>query len=498
MRLQYAQEVVRGLDAGSNKRLEAYKSNLRSDKDRVVFDDRVLRELEPFVRDQADFQKTRAYLKGIGYTSSKYEYAQIQKALLRFTEPEHPYFGWNEHYRRAKELMIREFQRFDLQMLQYKADSSIVDAIPREDTHAGFSFIITGKRKKGEYLDGIHAAYSLEEATAKRVGSFNKPILIGSRTQVSGAFDGENDYEFTHTFKSKTRLVSMIDIYQILAELRFAKPLQAKLASQGWYAGGKDDVMMNGVIQSLRHEKGFWLTLDYSAYDQSISSWLIRDAFDIIRRAFYYDIRFDESLFDVVVNDFVNKVFIDGDGQLVPASKGVPSGSMFTQIVDSIVNRLMLLTYFFHKGIPLNRTAMMIMGDDNIIFTSEKLDECDVSNYISHNFGITVNSDKAKCGDKTQNPEFLSRWWTPNGSWRHRRELMAKMLYPERFRDYQKTPGPDPVLIVYAYILTYAAGMRELIDVDRFKISKLAYLRKATKADLEWLPGYWRYRERYS
>jgi len=460
-----ALEEINRLDAAQKQRLIKYAENLSTDRNKVLFDDKILQVLEPYALNAGEIREVLDYLDSIGYSSANYSYSQIEDQLVRFLEDDHRDFRWNRHYKAQKSEMIKELSSWGLTQVAYRSDDDIRDVLPKTDTHAGFEFIITGARKKGEYMsEGVLEEYLDREKLAREEGSFNNTILIGTRTQASGAFDKDNDYAFTGKYKKKSRLVSMVRLWLILAECKFARPLQYRLGQTSWYAGGKDDYAIKGIIATNRNRFNHSLTLDYSHYDQSISSWLIRDAFEIMEAAFKIrGVKYDKELFDIVREDMVHKYFIDGQGKIRESRKGVCSGSMFTQLVDSIVNRLMIGTFMKSKGLEW---SCIIMGDDNLIFTNEQLSREEICSYLLYNFGIEANPAKCWQGTTHQAPEFLSRYWTDRGVWRHKYDIISKVIYPERFRDYNK--GADAIMIIYAYILSFPLGMQDLIDVEAF------------------------------
>ena len=372
--------------------------------------------------------------------------------------------------------------------------------MPRLDTHAGWSYIITGKRHKGEYVENLLLDYLEEERKARLHGSFNKPILIGIRTQSGTPYDNETGelvcdmIEKVEDLK-KSRLVSMEDIFYVLAENKWAKPLQNKIGRVGWYSGGKNDGSINSDIQMNRAMKRYWISLDYSKYDQSIPAWLIREAFDIVRAAFNPEFH-DEELFKIIREDFINKVFIWAD-DIFESHKGVPSGSAFTQIIDSIVNRLMIDTYFASKGIEPSQYVMAIMGDDNLVFCTTKLDKADIESYLSYMFGITMNAAKADDGEREDDPKYLSRIWRRNGVYRNPKVLIAKLLYPERFREYDRI-GFLPTMVLSSFADTFPLGVLEFVDMTEFKAAQLEESRLMADSNKTYLSGLEAYRQHYS
>jgi hypothetical protein len=494
MNLYHAEVRVNNVrqDAASNQRYRNYKGHLTANIDEGRYDDRMFDALVelgagPWIVSEKE------YMDGLGFAQSRYDYNQILEQLHNFQKPGVPYKGYNRSYRRALSSMIEEVKPARLKTLKYRTRADIEKALPKKDTHAGFSYLETGLRKKGEYLDILEA--ELEKVFAKAIlhGSFNAPILIGYRTQGSGLYDDEGHR--TGEFKEKSRFVSMIDIYLIMAESVYARPFQQWLAGTDWYAGGKDDT---AILFSIRRrvQRGYhMLTIDYSKYDQSISYWLIRDAFEIVRAAFD-DPDFDGALFEVIVKDFIYKVFLDGEGNLVYADKGVPSGSMFTQIIDSLVNRLMILTYKYSQHEDIE--AMMIMGDDNIIFSKSFIDINKLSEFLLHMFGITAHPDKCSYTAPGGDPEFLSRIWKAGGVYRNPKVLLSKLLFPERFRPYDKEDF-SPYDILNSYIDSYMLGMYELLPYDSIaKIRKQPRKLSGDRAARHTMSGSAYYRYCYS
>lgn len=492
MLIRMVEQTIAGLTTPQKRRLASACKTLRSDRKVKIFDPIAYKWLL-----KHDFKglvkKTKEYLDSIGYAASVYDYELIEQQISRFQEDGAEFKGWNRFYQRAVRSVTAELKLAKLMSIRYQTDQDVADALPRKDTHAGFSYILTGMRKKGEYIRGILAEFLKEVKKAREQGTFAKPIMIGSRTQASGAFDAEGNE--TGTYKKKSRMVSMIDIMVILAETMFAKPVQQYLSNVSWYAGGKSDAQISSILRPYVNRRYHMLTLDYQNYDQTIPSWLIYDAFRIVREMFNEQ-DFDDELFDIVVHDFINKVFIDGNGELRPAHKGVPSGSMFTQIIDSIVNRLMILTYAYSKGITIEH--MIIMGDDNIIITDKKLDQSEICSYITYMFGVKANEAKCTYTAPGEDPEFLSRYWTAEGCWRDPKILIAKMLYPERFRNYQGDLDMDPEIIAYSYYLSFPCGMTEFIPAHVFiNIHDSEYKQQRAKERRKWLSGLERFRATY-
>lgn len=494
MKKSKAEEIIRGLSATSKKRLLAYSTNLSTDRDDNNYDKAVYELAMRYARNDSEIPEIKANLDSIGFTQACYQYEQIEDQIRRFEEPNHANFSWNQNYVKGKETLISQAKKWRLKVLDYDSDFMMEQVLPKKSTHPGFSKIVTGLKKKGEYLEGIFSEYKRFESNAVLEGSFNRPILIGSRTQASGFYNVEEE-RYLENFKRKSRLVSMVDVYEIFSELRFSFWLQHKLGVVPWYAGGKSDAQISARMRGNHNRYQHWYSIDYSHFDQSISDWLIYDAFDIVEAAFPRMTVQQRQVFEVVKRDFVEKVFIDGDGKCRYSRKGVPSGSMFTQIIDSIVNRLMILTYFISK-FNTHDVEMMIMGDDNIIFTNLEVDLHDMETYLRKNFGVEMNADKCVSGVRGTDPHFLSRDWTSCGGDRPNIEVVAKLLFAERKRKYWEEEV-KPELVLYSYFMAYPVALRRLIDVNQFK-RDFGYLEgPCTESGYQFLSGNLAYRAQY-
>lgn len=494
MTTQYVHELLTGeLSTASKRQLVMFSKRLSHDRETVVFDDKILGLLMKYVHpnERNNLVQMVSELSKVNYSQSNYEYSQIVDQVKRFTLPNHSNFHWNENYKKAKAMAVDLVKPYRLRMLKYENTDDLMDSLPKTTTHAGFSNILLDVKNKGEYVKVYGSTFFEIEKAALNAGTFNIPLLPGVRTQASAGLTPE--LHGIKDFKSKSRLVSMVDVNQILTETRFASPFQKRLSHENWYAGGKNDNAILSLISTHRNQYPQWLSIDYSKFDQSISDWLIRDAFDVVRAAFD-PAYFDEDLFSLVVNDFINKSFVL-DGYLIPSSKGVPSGSMFTQIVDSIVNKLMIDTYL--GSIGYSDYDMIIMGDDNLIFSKEEIDYSSLSSYLGKNFGINVSVGKSTSGiSEIADPEFLSREWHKDGIWRELYELVPKMLYPEKFRPYHLGEA-KPEIVLYSYISGYGKSLNALIDVREFMKDYPTIKSSWTSGDLKYLSGYAAYRATY-
>lgn len=461
--------LTNSLDSGSTKRLKSYQASIRKDSVQRIFDDRAVKKLKEYafrpemIDAEIDYLRVLADDEGRLFCRSMGKYSDMQKQFENFSAPERSSFRWNQHYQAAVAIVRERYSQAKLKSLEYSSDEDIYEAVTDWSTATGWTRIETGRRKKVEVLRDVFLTYTKREAKAKEVGSFESPIICGTRTQGSGAYDESG--KRTGTWKSKKRAVFMVDVFTIIAESKFGAPLNEWIKYYPYSAIGKDDPWLARWVNAQRMRGWNFISFDYSKYDSTIPSWLIKSAFEIVASAFS---EYDETLLSVIQEDFINKNIITGDG-VIHATHGNPSGSRLTAIINGICNEIMTETWKQAFNI---QAEYNIMGDDNLIYTPECMSNAlvsSISQYIMHNFGIKVNADKSNFGTYQDDPEYLSRFWGYSGPYRNIGEVISLIGYPERRREYnRKDVELTPELILYSYVLAYRKTMDELMDTERF------------------------------
>jgi len=146
--------------------------------------------------------------------------------------------------------------------------------------------------------------------------------------------------------------------------------------------------------------------LDFSGFDRHIPSWLIRDVFSMLKG--FFDLNDDDQRqWKAMVDYFVDTPLLLGRW-LVRSSGGIPSGSCWTQFVDSIINIVMNVTSLMALS---TRDAssyeslsdvcrIVVLGDDSVIIPKVCHLEQDLMKshvaFLRRYFNSIVNVDKSK------------------------------------------------------------------------------------------------------
>lgn len=285
------------------------------------------------------------------------------------------------------------------------------------------------------------------------------PCLAGARTQRKG----------------KTRLVWMYPLEMTIIEAIVARPLIN-------YFKGIEHTMTFG---DYSHETGMRLrrsassnrnhvSIDYSQFDSTISRPFITKAFSAFRKWFDLD---DEvypgvtvgKVFEVVERYFIYTPILmpnpQGKYPILYRGKnhGVPSGSYFTQIVDSFANVSALMAASRHLVLNIKEEDLNVLGDDCLFFCNSNAEQTvqNVSRYL-RTLGFSVNPDKGSRGVATADIEYLGRVWRNGFPIRPFSDLIRGALYPEKFRRYSQALTQKRVQaqsVFSSYLLTsYVEG----------------------------------------
>nr|UBJ26015.1 putative RNA-dependent RNA polymerase [Red panda associated partiti-like virus] len=329
------------------------------------------------------------------------------------------------------------------------------------------------------------------------------PCIAFKRCQISKMANGKT--LTLHTIKYKQRFVWGYSSDMTGIEATVARPIINHFVKNvPWYAGGQSLEQIRAMIKSNRKTYDYWYSIDYSKYDSTVPNWLISAAFSIIKK-FYVGNRLALETLDYVEDFFINTTVVLPDGGVYKKSKGIPSGSYFTQIIGSLCNAIMVNAYFqrcerVEKDFLLGNSAVVrrglvqqhsqtscsIMGDDNLFFTHKPVDMVEFADYLKRTFGVVIHPDKcAKGVSQKDDPEYLKRHWALEGAYRDALETLINMLYPEQWRKYDTY---DPIMIIWSYWLGYPLTFDGLFEIEKTLEYSEDALKALEKSD-SWVPS---------
>lgn len=284
----------------------------------------------------------------------------------------------------------------------------------------------------------------------------------------------------TRTGKNgKSRLIWGYPMSMTLLEGTFAKPLLGILTGMNTPMAYKLTNKTLGLkMLSAVQSKKWYYSLDASQFDSSIQKIMIQVAFSIIGTHFDLEAAYDDAntvgeVLKIVEDYFIHTPIVmpsrsdskKSQGTLYLGKKhGVPSGSYFTQLVDSIVNIIVLGTLASKFGFYVSEKEVFVLGDDLLFFTNTHLDVAKLALYAKSTFGMNFNKEKSQHGLSKDKIPFLGRDWVKGVPYRETTKAIKKLLYPESYRKYSKE-GKESVkkegnLVALSYNLSAVQDVR--------------------------------------
>jgi hypothetical protein len=191
---------------------------------------------------------------------------------------------------------------------------------------------------------------------------------------------------FTRTQEQrKTRTVWGYPMADTLNEMLYYEPILGYQRKQNWRnsLNGPDAVnrKMSDLVTKASSSDQYLLSIDFSAYDASVKTTLQKAAFDYFKSL--YQSNYHDDL-DKIFTRFNTIGLVTPDG-ILDGPHGVPSGSTFTNEVDSVAQYLIATEY------GLSSHDFDIQGDDGAYVVS---DPDSLKDYF-RKYNLIVNDDKS-------------------------------------------------------------------------------------------------------
>jgi hypothetical protein len=231
----------------------------------------------------------------------------------------------------------------------------------KNDTNSGLPFFTRKRRVKDDFSENYN------DLLAYRTR--NDPCIMFTRTQE----------------EKKTRNVWGFPIADTLHEMMYYRPLLNYQKRLTWRSAlnGPDSTnrTLTRLILRAVNSKQKLVSMDFSSYDSTVKSSLQKASFDYIKDLFqsHYTNELDEIALRFKTIGLVTP------GGIYTGEHGVPSGSTFTNEIDSIAQ------YLIAKSNGLKDDCLDIQGDDGAYLTSDP----DLLKDRFESYGLKVNEEKS-------------------------------------------------------------------------------------------------------
>nr|WJE88696.1 MAG: RNA-dependent RNA polymerase [Halyomorpha halys partiti-like virus 1] len=241
-----------------------------------------------------------------------------------------------------------------------------------------------------------------------------------------------------------------LDVY--MEEARFFYPIMDYLKSDRHkfpIAYGFE--MAHGGMQAvnsmlIRNPDSKFVVLDWSKIDKTIQPWLIRDCFLILSELIDFGKVLDSDgktwkvrewrsirRWRYMINYFINTPVRTCKGERFLIKGGVPSGSCFTNLIDSIVN-LLVIRYLSYETLGQYPKGELILGDDAAIVVQGTMNLEDWAALALEKFGMVINVSKSYVTTNPRNVHFLGHFNADGIPFKNQDFLIASFIQPEYSR----------------------------------------------------------------
>jgi hypothetical protein len=292
---------------------------------------------------------------------------------------------------------------------------------------------------------------------------------------------------FTRTSKGdRTRLIWGYPYSMTVIEGCVAKPLLEMFKGRSTpMAFAMSTCALGTKLVVASYHKRYAYSIDMSQFDATISASLIHKAFCILRTWFNMDEvepvsgRTVKQFFDLIEKYFIHTTIVMPDGHIyIGKDHGVPSGSYFTQMIDSLVNTIIAGSLSSRFKLHVSRRELFVLGDDLLLWSNRLMSLDTMADYAKSNFHVIMHGSEKSLISKYDEPvHYLGRIWSNGLPSLDVQEIVEKMVYPERHRRYTSDDPERLKREVRMLILSYASVYREgwgiassLLGADRRNI----------------------------
>lgn len=284
----------------------------------------------------------------------------------------------------------------------------------------------------------------------------------------------------------KVRLVWGYPASMTLLEARFARPLidyfkhnRTPMAFAMW------KMEVSARLIPIENS-GVRYGIDFSGFDSSIHPKLIDMAFKVLKSHFQ-DTPDNRKHWDKIIHYFIHTTILMPDGYVYRKAHGVPSGSYFTQLIDSIVN-YMAIQYMsiLVFETEMDQRKILVLGDDSVFGTHKHVLLVRLAEVLRH-LGLKLNVEKSVVTNRRQHVEFLGHSWVKGLMDRESVETAMRMAFPETHSSIE-----DPRVRIVSRVLAFAgdslSAWKIIYAWSKYK-GPYQYAVLARKIDSEQLPS---------
>jgi hypothetical protein len=390
---------------------------------------------DPWVREALKLYDREGYDSLWGFTRRGEGIDGMYKSLHKYDVEANRFNNLSPQQRDAMKIAIGlATKRFKLPVKHEPLDWHEVGQYVRTDTSAGISFM--GK-KKSECMQQI---YTEARWLGHRMKQGGKNRYDPTKVRIPPCMAGQRGH-MSPRDDPKTRLVWIYPAEMLVVEGLWAPVMYRefeKLPDSPLLYGKSSQRLYTEWLVGLRQGEvlhGF----DFSAFDTKVPAWLIHVAFAIMHKNIDWlnwrgkptskrSRQKWKNVWDGAKWYFINTAIMMPDGRMFRKHGGVPSGSWFTQLVDSIVNYILVCYLTVCQGVEAR--GLRVLGDDSAFRSATPMD-LGLAEQDALAVGMILSSEKSEQTTDPSEFKVLGTKYSGGHPVRSDVDWFKLALYPE-------------------------------------------------------------------
>jgi len=390
---------------------------------------------DPHIRETLKHFSRDIYEDIRGYTRRPQGPPGMYTALAKFCGERNTFNSLTQSQQSSMRRSIGKAKKaFKLPYSREPLDWHEVGQFLRRDTSAGSTFMGS---KKGDVMEEI---YHEARWLGHRMKQDGKTTFDPTRMRFPPCLAGQRG-GMSERDEPKTRLVWIYPAEMLVVE-GFYAPLMYRD-----FMNDPNSPMLNGKSAqrlytewccNLREGETLY-GIDFSSFDTKVPPWLIRVAFDILRQNVNFE-TFDgkqvgkedaqkwKNVWDAMVWYFINTPILMPDGRMFRKLRGVPSGSWWTQMIDSVVNYILVEYLADCQEVEIRN--LKVLGDDSAFRAGNGFDLA-VAEKDCLPTGMIIKPEKCERTEDPANFKLLGTRYRDGRVFRDTEEWFKLALYPE-------------------------------------------------------------------
>nr|WPR17389.1 MAG: RNA-dependent RNA polymerase [Dracophyllum partitivirus] len=363
-----------------------------------------------------------------GWSRSFYTGEDHLKAILQYGLPNIPITSVNQACYQQAKMNVRE-RLSSLQAVRAFDVLTMLDQVRYEPSSAAGYDYIGAKGPLGE-MNHQRAIRRAKATLWSAIASDGEGIDHVLRTAVPDV--GYTRTQLTELAeKTKVRGVWGRAFHYILMEGTSANPLldSFKRGETFFHIGSDPTGSVPAILSDTASRCNWLIALDWRAFDASVSRFEIHAAFDILKEKLVFPNSETEQCFEICRHLFIHKKIAAPNGKIYWSHKGIPSGSYFTSIVGSIINRLRI-EYLWLTHLGHSPKTCYTQGDDSLIGEDVYVDPEHLAR-IAEPLGWYLNTEKTQISRMPEFVTFLGRTVYGGINQRDLKRCLKLLIFPE-------------------------------------------------------------------